>query len=117
MNQRMRVVDVMLVSSGLPSNMWGEALYSACHILNSVPYKNFEKTIYELWRKREPNLKYLKVWGCLAKVNILINKKRKIGPKTVNCLLSITYRFLVLLIQKCPKFLIVLLWSLKMPLF
>ena len=55
------MVNAMLVSSGLPSNMWGEALYSACHILNRVPYKNFEKTPYELWRKREPNLKYLKV--------------------------------------------------------
>ena len=95
------MVNVMLVSSGLPSNMWGEALYSACHILNRVPYKNFEKTPYELWRKREPNLKYLKVWGCLAKVNIPINKKRKIGPKTVDCVFvgysmhSTTYRFLV----------------------
>ena len=58
--------------------MWDEALYYACHILNRVPYKNFEKTPYELWRKREPNLKYLKVWGCLEKVNIPINKKKKI---------------------------------------
>jgi len=49
-----------------------------------VPYKNFEKIPYELWRKREPNLKYLKVWGYLAKVNIPINKKRKIGPKIVD---------------------------------
>ena len=95
------MVNAMLVSSGLPSNMWGEALYSACHILNRVPYKNFEKTPYELRRKREPNLKYLKVWGCLAKVNIPINKKRKIGPKTVDCVFvgysmhSTTYRFLV----------------------
>ena len=44
------MVNVMLVSSGLPKNMWGEALYSACHILNRVPYKNFEKTPYELWK-------------------------------------------------------------------
>jgi len=61
----------------------------------------FEKTPYELWRKRELNLKYLKVWGCLAKVNIPINKKRKIGPKTVDSVFvgyslhSTTYRFLV----------------------
>ena len=59
----------------------GEALYSACHILTKVPYNFFKKTPYELWRKREQNLKYLKVWGYLAKVNILINMKRKIGPK------------------------------------
>ena len=33
------MVNVMLVSSGFPKNMWGEALYSTCHILNRVPYK------------------------------------------------------------------------------
>jgi len=55
------MVNAMLVSSGLPKIMWGEALYSACHILNRVPYKIFEKTPYELWRTREPYLKYLKV--------------------------------------------------------
>ena len=71
------MVNVMLVSSGLLKNMWGEALYSACHILNRVPCKKFGKAPYELWRKRESNLKYLKVWRCLANVNIHINKKRK----------------------------------------
>jgi len=95
------MVNVILVSFDLPKNMWGETLYYACHILNRVPYKNFEKIPYELWRKRESNLKYLKVWECLEKVNIPINKKRKIGPKTVDVVFvgyslhSITYKFLV----------------------
>ena len=74
----LHMVNGMLVSSGLPKNMWGEALYSAYYILSRAPYKSFGKTPYELWRKREPNLKHLKVWECLAKVNIPINKKRKI---------------------------------------
>jgi len=55
------MVNAMLVSYGLPKNMCGEALYFACQILNRVPYKIFEKTPYELWRKRESNLKYFKV--------------------------------------------------------
>ena len=47
------MVNAMLVSSGLPSNMWGEALYSACHILNRVPYKNFEKNpLWAMEKKR-----------------------------------------------------------------
>ena len=46
-------------------------------------------------------MKYLKVWGYLAKVNIPINKKRKIGPKTMDCVFvgyslhNTTHRFLV----------------------
>jgi hypothetical protein len=31
------------------------------------------------------SLKYFKVWGCLAKVNIRITKKKKIGLKTIDC--------------------------------
>nr|AQA29578.1 reverse transcriptase [Zea mays] len=40
--------------------------------------------------------------GCLAKVNVLTNKKRKLGPKTVDCVFpgyafhSIGYRFLII---------------------
>ena len=39
--------------------------------------------------------------GCLAKVNVTISKKRKLGPKTVDCVFlgyaqrCISYRFLV----------------------
>ena len=42
------------------------------------------------------------MWGCLAKVLILEPKKRKLGPKTVDCMFigyahnSAAYRFLVL---------------------
>jgi hypothetical protein len=40
--------------------------------------------------------------SCLAKVNVPINKKRKLGPKTVDCVFlgcafhSIGYRFLII---------------------
>ena len=50
-----------------------------------IPYKNVENPLYELWRKRESHLKYPKLWGCLANVNIPINKKRKIEQKIVDC--------------------------------
>jgi hypothetical protein len=41
------------------------------------------------------------MWGCLAKVNVPISKKRKLRPKTVDCVFlgyvhhNIVYRFLV----------------------
>ena len=44
---------------------------------------------------------YLRTWGCLAKVNVPIPKKRKLGPETVDCVNlgyaknSVGYRFLV----------------------
>src|SRR6185503_20887778 len=48
------------------------------------------------------SLSYLRSWGCLAKVNVPINKKRKLGPKTVDCVFlgyaihSVGYRFLII---------------------
>ena len=37
-----------------------------------------------MWKGRNPNLNHLKMWGCLAKVKIFANKKRKLGPKTID---------------------------------
>jgi transposase InsO family protein len=96
------LVNVMLSTAGLSKAWWGEAILTACHVLNRVPTKNKEITPFEEWEKRRLNLSYLRTWGCLAKVNVPINKKRKLGPKTVDCVFlrysfhSTGYRFLII---------------------
>ena len=96
------MMNSMLVSSGAALNLCGEAILSACHFQNRIPHKKIGKTPYELWKGHVPNLKYFKVWRCLAKVLIPEPKKRKLGPKTVDCMFigyahnSAAYRFLVL---------------------
>ncbi|GJR06774.1 retrotransposon protein, putative, ty1-copia subclass [Tanacetum coccineum] len=52
----------------LPLSFWDYALESAIRILNMVPTEKVEKTPYELWYGKVPNLSYLKVWGCEALV-------------------------------------------------
>ncbi|GKA21841.1 retrotransposon protein, putative, ty1-copia subclass, partial [Tanacetum coccineum] len=52
----------------LPLSFWDYALESATRILNMVPTKKVDKTPYELWYEKVPNLSYLKVWGCEALV-------------------------------------------------
>jgi len=92
----------MLVSSNAPNNLWSEAILSACHIQNRIPHKKTGKTPYEFWKGYRSNLKYLKVWGCLAKVIFPNSNKRKIGSKSSDCMFigyaehSAAYRFLVL---------------------
>ena len=94
------MMNAMLISSGLPQNIWGEAILSSNYLLNKVPRKKEEKTPYELWKGKRPSYKYLQVWGCLAKVDVPTLKKMKIGPKTVDCIFicyahnSNAYRFL-----------------------
>jgi hypothetical protein len=76
----------MLSTAGLSKAWWGEAILTVCHVVNRVPTKNKEITPFEEWEKRRLNLSYLRTRGCLAKVNVPINKKRKLGPKTVDCI-------------------------------
>ena len=63
-------------------NLWGEVILSACHIQNRIPYKKTSMTPYESWKGYAPNIGYIKVWECLAKVLLPKPKKRKISPKT-----------------------------------
>ena len=95
------MVNAMLISSGLNQNMWGEAILSANYLLNKIPHKEKNETPYELWMGRKPSYKYLRVWGCLAKVVVPPPKVQKLGPKTVDCVFigyaqnSSAYRFIV----------------------
>ena len=94
-------MNALLNSSGLPQNLWGEAVLTENFILNRVPHRKTQQTPYEKWKGRMPNLNYLKVWGCLAKVAVPKPKKVKVGPNTIDCVFigyaqnSNAYRFLV----------------------
>ncbi|GJY40570.1 retrovirus-related pol polyprotein from transposon TNT 1-94 [Tanacetum coccineum] len=73
----------------------------ATYLLNKIPRKEKEETPYELWMRRKPSYQYLRVWGCLAKVDVPTPKAQKIGPKSVDCIFigyaknSTAYRFIV----------------------
>nr|GFA15584.1 retrotransposon protein, putative, Ty1-copia subclass [Tanacetum cinerariifolium] len=60
------------------------ALESATRILNMVPTKKVDKTPYELWYGKVPNLSYLKVWGCEALVKR--DTHEKLQQRSVKCI-------------------------------
>ncbi|GKA07503.1 retrotransposon protein, putative, ty1-copia subclass [Tanacetum coccineum] len=62
------IVRSMMNLTSLPLSFWDYALESATCILNMVPTKKVDKTPYELWYGKVPNLSCLKVWGCEALV-------------------------------------------------
>jgi hypothetical protein len=96
------LMNAMSETVGLSEEWWGEAILTTSHVLNRVSTKNKEITPFEEWEKKRLNLSYLRTWGCLAKVNVPINKKRKLGPKTVDCVIlgyvihSVGYIFLII---------------------
>ncbi|GJX15012.1 zinc finger, CCHC-type containing protein [Tanacetum coccineum] len=96
------MVNSMLFYSGLSEGFWGEAMLTACYLLNRVPNKNNKITPYELWYKKRHNLSYLRFWGCRAVVRLPEPKKKNLGEKGIDCIFigyvehSKAYRFYVI---------------------
>ncbi|GJR16235.1 retrotransposon protein, putative, ty1-copia subclass [Tanacetum coccineum] len=57
---------------------------TATHILNMVPTKKVDKTPYELWYGKVPNLSYLNIWGCEALVKR--DTPDKLQQRSVKCI-------------------------------
>jgi len=49
----------MLIASGLARNFWTEALNISCYIKPIL-----DKTPYELFKGRKPNIMHLRIFGC-----------------------------------------------------
>lgn len=50
------MINAMLCYCSLTNGYWGDALLTACHIVNRVPLKMKYITPYCLWKKKKPNL-------------------------------------------------------------
>nr|GEW88424.1 hypothetical protein [Tanacetum cinerariifolium] len=68
----------------LSLSFWDYALESATRVLNMVPTKKVDKTPYELWYGKVPNLSYLKVWESEALVKW--DTPNKLQQRSVKCI-------------------------------
>nr|KAJ0211296.1 hypothetical protein LSAT_V11C400216860 [Lactuca sativa] len=88
--------------SGLSEGFWGEAMLTACYILNRTPNNRSKNTPYEIWCKEVPNLSYLKIWGCRSVVRLTEPKRKTLGERGIDCIFigyvehSKAYRFYIL---------------------
>ncbi|GJU08101.1 retrotransposon protein, putative, ty1-copia subclass [Tanacetum coccineum] len=78
------MVRLMMNLTTLPLSFWDYALESAIHIFNMVPTKKVDKTPYELWYGKVPNLSYLKVWRCEALVKR--DTPNKLQQRYIKCI-------------------------------
>ncbi|CAM8902387.1 unnamed protein product [Rhodiola kirilowii] len=96
------MVNAMLSYSGLNDGFWGEAMLTACYLLNRVPNSISNLTPYELWHNKKPNFAHVRVWGCRAVVRLPQPKLKTLGEKGVECIFigyaqhSLAYRFYVI---------------------
>jgi hypothetical protein len=69
------LVTSMMSQTDLLLSFWGYTLQTVAFTLNRVPNKSIERTPYEIWTGKHPELSFLKVWGCEAYVKRLISDK------------------------------------------
>ncbi|CAI7840672.1 unnamed protein product, partial [Closterium sp. NIES-53] len=76
-------VRSMLADSKLPLTYWGDALGMACWLKNRLPTKGLaaEMTPHEAFYKRKPNLKFLRVWGCMTQYSPPAGANHKLLPR------------------------------------
>nr|GFC00214.1 hypothetical protein [Tanacetum cinerariifolium] len=73
-----------LTSPYTPQQNGDYTLEYAVRILNMVPTKKVDKTPYEIWHGKAPNLSYLKVWGCEAYAKH--DSADKLHQRSVKCI-------------------------------
>ena len=59
-------VRAMLISSGLPPSMWGEAISYSVYIRNRVLSRTNDTTPYALWNNRQPDVSAIRIFGSRA---------------------------------------------------
>ncbi|KAL2607650.1 hypothetical protein R1flu_026223 [Riccia fluitans] len=66
----------MLHFSSLPKRFWGEAISTACYVLNKSPTSTLDSQVtpYQLWFGYKPKINHLRDFGCLAYAHV---------PKTI----------------------------------
>lgn len=72
----------MLLSAKLPQTFWAEAVATAAYVRNRMVHRNLENGVPEgIWTERQPSVKHLKVFGCLAYTHLPSQGRRKLDPR------------------------------------
>nr|GEX42334.1 zinc finger, CCHC-type [Tanacetum cinerariifolium] len=78
-NGIMKEMVNFVLYSRLSQGFLGEAMLTACYLLNRVSNKRNMITHYDLWTKRKPNLNCLRFWGCKVVVRLPDLKLKTLG--------------------------------------
>lgn len=78
----------MLFDNNLEANFWAEAVCAAAHVLNRSPSRCVvDKTPEEIWSGKRPDVSHIRVFGCKAMMMIPKQKRTKLEPKSLECIM------------------------------
>ncbi len=71
----------------MPNYFWVEAVATVVYIMNQTPTVAIHgMTPEEKLRGRKPDVSHLKMFGCIAYVHVLGEKRSKLDPKAEKCI-------------------------------
>lgn len=80
-------VRCLLSEAKLSPSFWGEALYTAAHVINLSPAYALDGDVPEnVWLGKKPSYDHLRVFGCKAFVHIPKDERSKLDAKTKQCI-------------------------------
>ena len=89
----------MLIAASLPTTFWGLAMDAAVYCRNRSPTTSLDdRTPYEAWCGKKPEISHMRIFGCLAFAHIRKQERTKLDPKAKACIFvgyspdSSTYR-------------------------
>ena len=79
----------MIRHSSLPNRFWGEAILTATYLTNRSPTSAIDsnKTPYEVWTGKIPDLSHIRTFGCLAYYHVPTETRKKLDPKSKKTIL------------------------------
>ena len=78
----------MINDTNVAKIFWAEAINTACYIQNRISIRPIlEKTPYELWKNRKPNISYSHPFGCTFFILNTKNYLNKFDSKAQKCIM------------------------------
>ncbi|KAI4334662.1 hypothetical protein L6164_013380 [Bauhinia variegata] len=79
-------VRCLLSEAKLPGSFWGEALYTAAHVINLSPAVALQSDVPDrVWYGKDVSYDHLHVFGCKAFVHVPKDERSKLDAKTRQC--------------------------------
>jgi hypothetical protein len=82
-----KITHAILNEKNLPNYFWAEVVVIAVYIMNRTPIATVHgMTPEEKFTCKKPDVSHLRMFGCIAYVHVLDEKKSKLDPKADKCI-------------------------------
>jgi transposase InsO family protein len=81
------IARAMLNEKNLPNYFWVEVVATTIYIMNRTPTVVVHgMTLEQKFTSKKPDVSHLRMFGCIAYVHVLNEKRSKLDPKVVKCI-------------------------------